>query len=160
MPDTVMTQESLWALILVPLLIVLLLVGAWLLRRLARWKDFDLGEERWMVTTGAWICLIGALLSAVGLWWGMYPWKWEYHQWTPVAGEVRTVDSRLIGGDGSMQDKFVVTFVGNPQQYGVYDTRAASLRAGDHLTIACVRRWQWSGTHGYDCNFIRMESNR
>lgn len=155
MPETVMTGESIIALIAVPLVIVGLLVAAHLLRRKARdlTDKFDRNSARGAVA----ICLVGVLANIVGLWWGMYPWKWEYHQWRPISGTVATVDSRLVpAGDKSMEDKFVVTFEDNPQQYGVLDTRAATLRPGDGLVITCVRRWQWSGTHGYDCNFVSM----
>lgn len=103
------------------------------------------------------VLLVGAL-AAVGFWWGMFPWKAEYHHWTPVSGVVDTVDSRLVStGEKSMEDKFVVKFVGGDAQYGVLDTRAAGLKPGDKLTITCVRQYQWAGTHGYDCNFVSLE---
>lgn len=50
-----------------------------------------------------------------------------------------------------------IKFRGSAQQYGVLDTRAAGIKPGDRLSIACVKRWQWSGTHGYDCNFVDLE---
>lgn len=104
------------------------------------------------------VLLVVTALAVVGFWWGMYPWAAEYHHWVPKSGTVETVDSRLISaGQSSMEDKFVVKFQGSDQQYGVLDTRAAGLKPGDHLTITCVKRWQWSGTHGYDCNFVSLE---
>jgi hypothetical protein len=157
MPETVMTGESIAALICVPLLIVGLLAAAYVLRRWDKTNDLTDGFERASVKASWIAALVGVLIAGAGLWWGMYPWKWEYHQWQPVSGTVATVDSRLVPtGAKSMEDKFVVTFDGNPQQYGVLDTRAATLRKGDDLVITCVKRWQWSGTHGYDCNFVSM----
>jgi hypothetical protein len=109
------------------------------------------------------LAAIGAGVAAVVItgatWWGMYPWRAEYHEWRSVSGVVEFVDSRLLAtgdNDGSVEDKFVVIFEGNPQQYGVLDTRAASVRPGDTLTITCVRQYQRSGSHGYDCNFVEL----
>lgn len=102
-----------------------------------------------------WIAAVTASVGVVvATWWGMYPWVAEYHQWVPYSGRVATVDSRLVSsGENASETKYVVTFAGNSQQYGVLDTRMASVRPGDSLSITCVRRWQWSGSHGYDCNF-------
>lgn len=103
------------------------------------------------------VLVVVTALVAVGFWWGMFPWKFEYHHWVPVSGVLETVDSRLVStGDNTMEDKFVVKFQGNDQQYAVLDTRAAGLKPGDRLTITCVRQYQWVGTHGYDCNFVDM----
>lgn len=153
--ETVTTGETIAALILVPLLaLVLGTVGVLVFKYWQRnTDDFD----RPMFCAMWVVCALGVVACVVGLWWGMYPWKADYHQWRPISGVVATADSRLLGnGQGGMEDKFVVTFEGNPQQYGVLDTRAATVRPGDLLTITCVKRWQWSGTHGFDCNFIDL----
>lgn len=123
-------------------------------------KEKVIGERR--AALGLWLLGVVALAATtVGTWWGMYPWKTEYHHWTPVAGVVDTVDSRLVStGDKTMEDKFVVKFRGGDAQYGVLDTRAAGLKPGDKLTITCVRQYQWAGTHGYDCNFVSLERAR
>lgn len=155
-PATEYTGESIAAVIAMPLVIVGLAVAGWLLIRKARTvrDDFDRPMLLGLGIAGA----AGAVLAVVGFWWGMYPWKAEYHEWRPVSGVVASVDSRLVpAGSNSMEDKFVVTFEGNPQQYGVLDTRAAGVKPGDTLTITCVRRWQWSGTHGFDCNFVDLQ---
>lgn len=99
-----------------------------------------------------------AVVVAVVSWWGMYPWRAEYHEWREVSGVVEFIDSRMLPAEGGrgVEDKFVVIFEGSPQQYGVLDTRAASARPGDTLTITCVRQYQRAGTHGYDCNFVSL----
>lgn len=108
----------------------------------------------------AWAPLVLIVLTLGLTWWGMYPWNTEYHHWIPKSGVVARVDSRLISsgdGSGSPETKFVVMFTGDQQQYGVNDTRAAGVKQGDRLTITCVRTWQYSGTDGYDCNFIALD---
>lgn len=155
-PETEWTGEAIAAVVAMPIVIAALAVAGWLLIRKARTvrDDFD----RPMLLSLGIAGVVGAVVAVAGFWWGMYPWKAEYHQWRALSGVVATVDSRLVpAGSNSMEDKFVVTFVGNPQQYGVLDTRAAAVRPGDELTITCVRRWQWSGTHGFDCNFVDMQ---
>lgn len=153
-PETSNTLEATLSLILVPIFIILLLgisVYSLYMYLTDKFDFFPLGIS---ITTS-----VLALLVGVGLWWGMYPWRAEYHQWRAVDGEVQTIDKRLVStGDKSMEDKFVVTFKGNPQEYGVLDTRAASVRPGERLVITCVKRWQYSGTHGYDCNYVGKES--
>lgn len=105
--------------------------------------------------------LLVALTAAVmipSVWWGMYPWKAEYHEWRPVSGTVERVDTRMLSNEnGGTYQKVVIKFVGNEQQYGVDDTRAAGLKEGDKAVITCKRAYQWAGTHGYDCAFVDME---
>lgn len=153
------TGSAIAAMVAVPILILILIIGAIVALRLRRGERNGPYSDRGLYLGIAITCVAAAVVAAVGLWWGMYPWKAEYHEWRPISGTVAKVDSRLMStgaGDGSMEDKFVVTFEGNPQRYGILDTRAASVEPGDSLTITCVRRWQWSGTHGHDCNFVEL----
>lgn len=161
LPAPEWTGETIAAMIVIPLLIVALAVATYLFRR---WEITERGDRYGdpAIAKGLWITMLaGIVLASAGLWWGMYPWKAEYHQWRPVTGRVTTVDSRMVpAGEHGMEQKFVVMFDGNPQQYGVIDTRAAGVKPGDQLTITCVRRWQWAGEHGYDCNFVGLERAR
>lgn len=134
------TVESIIALTLVPLGILVCLVCAF-----AGFMDDEPGIG---VTFG--VC---AVLAAAALWWGMYPWEAEYHQWRPVAGTIQNISSRLVPSDHGTEQKFVVQFVGDHKLYAVLDTRAATAHPGDHLAIECVRRWQQAGTDGWDCMF-------
>lgn len=168
-PSVEWTIESIVSVLLVPLIAaVFLFVGVYCWKRFSTMRrdiqehgDTTYGMKAFDCNSfgvGAGICFAAVVLCAFGLWWGMYPWKAEYHQWRPVSGVVDTVDSRILpAGDSSMEQKFVVRFKGSPQQYGVLDTRAAGVKPGDRLTVTCVRRWQWSGTHGFDCNFVSLD---
>jgi hypothetical protein len=173
LPDPQYTGGTLATVICVPILLLALNVAAvWLIRRdraenaeertysaktggdFPPWYDrgdvlfYRLG---WIATTVATVALLA------GTWWGMYPWRAEYHQWRPIEGIVDRVDSRIVpAGDSSVEQKIVVLFRDNPQQYGVLDTRAAGAHPGDRLAITCVRRWQYSGSDGYDCEFVGL----
>jgi heme/copper-type cytochrome/quinol oxidase subunit 2 len=158
-----LTGETIATMIVVPLLAaVVILIGVFffVVWRSLRARDHD--DAR--LALACWI-LSAVLLVGIGAatWWGMYPWEAEYHHWTPKSGVVDTVDSRIVPGGSdskSVEQKFVVSFAGEDQQYAVMDTRAAGVKPGDRLTITCVRRWQWSGTPGYDCNFVSLERGR
>lgn len=146
-----LTGGTVATIVVAPTLLVLsVLLAVFLFRKWRRSND-DIDRPMFL---GCWIaCAVGAVATVVCTWWGMFPWKYEYHHWVPISGVVETIDSRLV----AMEGKFVVKFEGDDQQYGVLDTRAAGVRTGDQVTITCVRRWQWSGTHGYDCNFVSLE---
>lgn len=155
LPADEWTGETVIAIATVPVLIFFLLLATafcfWAWRR----TDDDVDRPLWL-GIGVGSAVITVLISAL-FWWGMYPWRAEYHQWRAVTGTVATTDSRLTAtGNGGMEDKYVVTFVGDDREYGVLDTRAAAVREGDILTLTCVRRWQWSGSHGYDCNYVDL----
>jgi hypothetical protein len=156
------TGETIATFILVPVILGATLAAAVLFfhlwRKLRAHNYHD--DAPWALACWV-IAAIAAAATVTLTWWGMYPWHAEYHQWTPVSGVVDTIDSRLVSaGDKAMEDKYVVTFVGRTEQYGVLDTRAAGVKSGDRITITCVRRYQWSGSHGYDCNFVSLERAR
>ena len=91
--------------------------------------------------------------------WGFYPYKAEYHQWATTSGAVTDINSRLIGTDGSgLTERFVVTLDGVGDR-ACDDTRCASVKVGDVLTLSCKREWQFSGTDGYGCNFVELKKS-
>lgn len=152
------TSWSLGVLIGLPVWILLLIVltvcvafGFFLVRRDGRgvnyWSDGELVLV-WSTVFFVLVFLSGALL--------FYPYKAEYHQWRTMGGEVVKIDSRLL--DGANQ-KFVVTFA-NGDQLGCNDTRCAAIETGDVLWLSCKRTWQYAGTDGWDCNFVKAERSR
>lgn len=95
-----------------------------------------------------------AIITGFAFW----PYESEYHQWRPHHGTIAAVQSRLVSaGDNGMNQKFVVRFEGNHQEYAVEDTRASLLKKGDKLTISCKKTWQWSAAPGYDCRWWGSE---
>ena len=94
-----------------------------------------------------------ALVCGIGIFIGMYPLSGEYHHWQTISGTVDSTNSRFLAKSKGTDQKFVVTFEGSDQQYGCNDTRCATVRKGDQLSITCKRVNQWFGTDGYDCNF-------
>jgi hypothetical protein len=101
---------------------------------------------------------VATLLVVVGIaCFALWPFKHDYHFWVPKGGTVTEVDKRLVpAGDSGMEEKFVLTIDGQP--YGVTDTRAATVRKGDRVDIACKRAYEWGSTnHGWDCRWNGME---
>lgn len=175
-PESQLTGGTIATMIVVPLLLLILVAVFFALRSWASRKEAALPDEprsssyvadyTYREAVGeiraarisSWLAPALIAIVAAVTWWGMYPWKSEYHHWVPKSGTVARVDSRLVSdGDKSMQTKFVVMFSGDDQQYGVLDTRAAGVKTGDRMTVTCVRIWQFSGTDGYDCNFVSLE---
>jgi len=108
-------------------------------------------EEYGLAVGGAVAFVIVVAAAAVFFW----PYQKEYHWWQPVEGYVERIDSRILpAGDRQVEQKFVVKLVGIPHPYGIQDTRAALLKKGDHVSLSCIRKWQFgSGDHGYDCRW-------
>lgn len=83
----------------------------------------------------------------------MFPLSAEYLQWRPVDGKVESIDKRLIGGEGGMSERYVVRIDGYDVPYSIDDTRAATLREGDDVSLMCTREWQWASNPGYACRW-------
>lgn len=153
-------MQSHWSLgVLVGLPILVLLVvglgalGAYLFRKCRTEDEVD-GP---FLLGAAAVCWLAALITLVLMLapTGYYPYKAEYHQWRPVSGQVAEVSKRLVSdGDHGMQEKIVVLYKGNPQEYGCDDTRCALVKTSDVLDLSCIRHWQYASTSGYDCRFV------
>lgn len=150
------TSWSLGVLIGIPVLALFIIAGVGLIflsRHMSK-QSHDYGEGR-IVLYGAIATIVITVIVGV---FSFYPYKYEYHSWQTVTGTVKNMDKRLVADGEGMSEKFVVTYT-NGNQRGCLDTRCADVKPGDTLTITCKRAWQFTGTDGYDCNFISNESN-
>jgi hypothetical protein len=134
---------SLGVLIGLPVLIVvtLLLVG---------FAAFAFSESEVGIAVGtlfAAVVILGIAASPLGY----YPYDSEYHQWRTVHGTVQTVSSRMIAADKAMSQRFVVQIDGQP--FGIDDTRASLIKAGDTVTLRCKREWQYAADSGWACRW-------
>jgi hypothetical protein len=98
-------------------------------------------------------CLSVVIGSLIGFW----PYKMEYHAWYPVAGNITSVSQRLVSQGKSMEQRYVVQFT-DGRQRACDDTRCSLLKPGMYLELKCIREYQWGGTPGYSCNFVRSHS--
>lgn len=145
------TGGTIATIIVIPILLVVFLIAALLFKGLAHREDrTDKYNDYWFYKVPSVLSFAAIPLTLAITTWAMYPWNWEYHSYNEHSGTVKTVNNQ-----GGMNTKFVVTFTNSFQEYGVDDTRMASVKNGDKLTITCVRIWQYAGTDGYDCNYVR-----
>jgi hypothetical protein len=104
---------------------------------------------------GTGLCFIGvalilALFPLIG--WLQIGFNPEYMAYRHVEGNVEQVASRQIAEKGGMSQRYVVVIDGRP--YAIDDTRAALLKAGDHISLQCVREFDWGSTdNGYACKW-------
>lgn len=99
---------------------------------------------------------VAAAVAVLGLWWwGMaFTTSSDYHSWTVKEGKVERVAKRLIATDNGMAERYVVTMNGEP--YGIDDTRATLLKAGDRVSLRCKKDYQWGvprAAHGWACRW-------
>lgn len=126
------------------ILVVVISLGVGVFYRNSRYQD-----DQTLVRAGAFGVLLLTIVVALLCYW---PLKTEYHFWKTTKAKVTDVNSRLVGPDGG-ETKYVVTLEGVGER-GCNDTRCASVKVGDTLTLKCKRVYQWGATPGYDCNFV------
>lgn len=109
----------------------------------------------------AWATTVVSALLVVALPWAWFPFSAQYHRYVPKAGTVDIIGGRYTSGtttgdtSGNVFDDYVVQFLGSSTRYDCQDTRCALVHPGDHLILSCIRSYQWSGTSGWDCNYVR-----
>lgn len=110
--------------------------------------------DRANYTFGTAVSFIAALVFAVIFTIGQFPFDSAYHKYNTYSGTVDQVASRVLpAGDKQVEQKFVVRFKDSDQEYGCLDTRCALVKPGDHLTLSCIKEWEWAGTDGFDCKY-------
>lgn len=151
------TSWSLGVLVGLPVTAAFITLGVAIIVRGLRadWEVLDLPRSA-VVTFGA-LIVATTLAIAFGSFW---PFSAEYHQWRPVAGQVAAVQSRLIGdGGGGTTQKFVVRLKDDGSEYACEDTRCSLVKVGDRVDLSCKRAWQYTGTDGWDCNYVRSSGS-
>lgn len=111
-------------------------------------REFLMGS---LFGCGSLVLVLIALLIA-------FPFEKHYHAWVPVSGTVQQVDKRLLPDGDGMQEKIVVVYEGSSLQFGCEDTRCASVRPGDQLSMKCKTQWDYQGADGRDCKFVSFET--
>lgn len=133
----------------VPSIALVLVIAIVLTVLIRRWADD--GDVALLGIGGTWLF---ALFIAVPVFFmTAFPVNAEYLQWRPVDGTIQSIDKRLIGGDGGMSERYVVSIDGYDVPYSIDDTRAATLREGDDVSLMCTREWQWAAVDGYACRW-------
>lgn len=133
----------------IPLLILGLIVLALLTWLTVRWtlKGEDDAWLGWLVG--------GVVFLAVGL--GAvayYPFSSDFHRYYQVTGTVQEAKSRLISnGDGGMQERYAVKLAESGQTFGVDDSRASLLKAGDPVDLRCKRDFEFNSVPGWACHW-------
>lgn len=97
-----------------------------------------------------------ALITLIAWWASMaFTLSGDYHAWNVKQGTVERVAKRLVqNGDKGMSERYVVILDGRP--YGVDDTRAALLEAGDPVRLKCKKDYEWGierEAHGWACRW-------
>lgn len=153
-------METKWSLgVLIGGPISLIIIGALVWIVIWGLRDKQPTDYGWTRGKFAWFwgsILLAITLIVVAL--AYFPYKAEYHQWRPVNGTVVNVSSRILGSDGDINQRFVVQFT-NGELRSCDDTRCSLIKKGDKLFLMCKKSWQFSGESGYDCNYVRRESN-
>lgn len=108
------------------------------------------GELRVMSGMGAVVVLLiigGAALS-------YYPFSSDFHKYYTVSGTVaETPDSRLISSGDSVSQRYVIKFAESGDLYGVDDTRAATVKQGDKVSLRCKREFEFNSVPGWGCKW-------
>ena len=121
-----------------------------------------LGRAFWRARDGRNLDRVEGAVFAIGSWAlaatfvigtavGMYPYDSEYHQWRAVSGEVQQVSNRMISDGKAMSQRYVVVIGGQP--FGIDDTRASLIKAGDTVSLSCKREWQYAAQSGWACRW-------
>jgi len=110
--------------------------------------ETSITDWKFGVAIGAILSPILAAILFLGI---LFPYDLDYHRYVVVQGKVEQVASRQISDGKAMSQRYVVILNGRP--YGVDDTRAALLKAGDDVTLSCIKDYQWAAESGWVCNW-------
>ncbi len=142
-------MESYWSYGVVPWLPILIVLVVVLIAAGLIPVIFDGGQGDGLIFgIGIWVLALGLI---AGILVGYYPYKSEYHRWYHIQGSVTETSSRLVPSDKSVAQRFVLVIDGQP--YGVDDTRASVVKAGDTVDLSCKREFQFNSESGWACRW-------
>lgn len=143
-----LTGGTIWGIIALITGAIFLLLALFALFGMIRW-----GWDEFAPVLGglSFLCSLPALIIPL-IGFGLVGWNSDYLAYHPVSGTVQQMASRQIADGKSMSTRYVAVINGQP--YGIDDTRAALLKAGDHVDLNCTKEYQWGSTNnGYACNW-------
>jgi hypothetical protein len=150
-----MSQSFIAAMVGLPLLVIVCVaLAVW-----GRWFWMNDEHDGAFGMVGMIVAGLALVATLAGFGYGLYPYDMAYHSYRPVTG-VATADvqSRFLAGDDGTTQNFLVTLpVG---QYRCDDTRCASIKKGDAVSLSCIKEWVYGGTDGYDCRFVSVGASR
>ncbi len=151
------SSNFLWAMFWLALCLAVL-GAAWVIfRRVGARLKPDHEDQvplRWLRKVLALLAVVVVAGFAIGLW----PYKWEYHSYQQVAGNVADISARFRVDGQATSQSFAIRFQGRSQIYRCDDTRCALIKPGDRLVLRCIREYQWASVSGYGCVFVRYIS--
>jgi len=139
------------------LLIIALIVGTAFMFRAYRNDVNSWGRDGMLLAFAIGLGLVTVIVIAVTAG-GFYPYEKEYHAYVKKVGTVESVSKRLLPSGDAMQEKFVVHYT-DGREFGCEDTRCALVKPGDRLVLACIRKWDYQASDGYDCGFVERRGS-
>jgi heme/copper-type cytochrome/quinol oxidase subunit 2 len=122
-----------------------------------RWWRRERADRSYSETEFAAVTTIAGIVAVVvtlGISaWVFFPYSMEYHQFRHVEGNVQDVQSRFLGDGKSTSQNYAVRLTEDGQTYRCDDSRCSLLKPGDHISLWCIREWQYASTSGYRCRF-------
>lgn len=155
-----MEGESRWSLdflTALPVVFIVFVVLVVLTALAFKWRRNGDRYDRPLATACAYGGIVITVIFVICAAGGFFPYEKQYHAYTQKVGVVESVSKRLLGSSDSFQEKFVVRYE-DGRVFGCEDTRCALVKPGNTLVLACIRVWEYQGSDGYDCAFVRRES--
>lgn len=83
-----------------------------------------------------------------------YPFSGDFHKYYTVSGTVAEKPaSRILPSGESVSQRFVIRFKESGELFGVDDTRASTVKAGDKVTLRCKREFEFNSVPGWGCKW-------
>lgn len=136
----------------IPVMLLILIVLAVVLRKVIHWDATGYGEEaerKWTIR-GVVTVMVAVAIIFTCFWW---PFDMTYHRWTEKSGTVETSERRMLGNGKSMSEMFVVKFKDDETLYRCDDTRCALAKPGKEIRLLCKPEWEYAAVDGWVCRY-------